>query len=157
MREIERDIVAAVIISKDNKILLGKKHADSGGVYIDCWHIPGGGVDNDLDLKSAIIREILEETGIDITDSIIKLLDDKGKGQSEKILPETQEKVICKMHFNVFKVNLGQKSNEVELKLDDDLAELKWVSIEDMEKMKLTPPSIELFSRIKISSLLNNS
>lgn len=156
MREIERDIVAAVIIAKDNKILLGKKHADGGGVYIDCWHIPGGGVDDDQDLKSAIVREILEETGIDISNSKIELLDDKGVGQSEKIIPETQEKVMCKMHFNVFKVNLDKKACDLELKLDDDLAELKWVSMKEMQKMKLTPPSIELFNRIDINSILNN-
>lgn len=43
MREIERDIVGGVIISKDNKMLMGKGR--NGSVYKDCWLIPGGGVD----------------------------------------------------------------------------------------------------------------
>jgi len=42
MRTINRDIVSAVILSKDFKILLGKKDPSKGGVYASSWHIPGG-------------------------------------------------------------------------------------------------------------------
>lgn len=45
MRRIQRDIVAAMIISRDNKLFLGMKDPKKGGVYSDCWHIPGGGID----------------------------------------------------------------------------------------------------------------
>jgi len=43
MRQQDRTIVSAVLISRDKKILLGKVR--EGGVYPDCWHIPGGGID----------------------------------------------------------------------------------------------------------------
>jgi hypothetical protein len=42
MREIERTIVSALIFSQDGKLLMGKKDPAKGGVYPDCWHIPGG-------------------------------------------------------------------------------------------------------------------
>ena len=45
MREINRDIVSAIMLSKDKRIFLAKKNPNKGGVYIDCWHIPGGGIE----------------------------------------------------------------------------------------------------------------
>lgn len=41
MREIERQIVSALIFSKDGKLFQGMKDPNKGGVYSDCWHIPG--------------------------------------------------------------------------------------------------------------------
>jgi 8-oxo-dGTP pyrophosphatase MutT (NUDIX family) len=45
MTTIYRDIVCALFFSKDGKLLVGMKDSKGGGVYSDCWHIPGGGVD----------------------------------------------------------------------------------------------------------------
>ncbi|MBT6335075.1 MAG: NUDIX hydrolase, partial [Candidatus Magasanikbacteria bacterium] len=64
MRSISRDIVSAIIISKDNKIFLGRKDPSKGGVYKDCWHLPGGGIEKGETDEDALIREIQEETGI---------------------------------------------------------------------------------------------
>jgi len=151
MRTIHRDIVAAMIFSKDGKLFLGKKHAERGGVYVDCWHIPGGGVDDGESLEVALQREIKEETGIDISRYLIELIDDKGNGESEKILKDTGEKVMCQMHFTVYKVIVDDKSaDEIELRLDDDLERAEWVSTEELNNIKLTPPSVELFKRLKI-------
>lgn len=146
MKKIERDIVAAMIISRDGKLLLGKKHVDKGGVYIDCWHIPGGGVENGEELKTAVIREIKEEVGIDLKQYEIELYDDLGFGQSERIYDG--EKVLCKMHFNVFKIRIDDKNaDEIKTSLDDDIEKIEWVEFKDLENFKLTPPSIELFTR----------
>ena len=86
MRTIHRDIVSAVILSKDGKILMGMKDPSSGGVYADCWHIPGGGIDDGEDKLSALRREVLEETGIDIAAAATTLADDTGSGETEKTL-----------------------------------------------------------------------
>lgn len=43
LREITREIVSGLIFSADGKLLMGKKDPTKGGVYSDCWHIPGGG------------------------------------------------------------------------------------------------------------------
>ena len=52
MNEICRDIVSALIWSKDEKLFLGRKHPEKGGVYADCWHIPGGGIDEGEDKET---------------------------------------------------------------------------------------------------------
>jgi len=150
MRTIEREIVAAMIYSKDSKLLLGKKNPDSGGVYIDCWHIPGGGIDNGEDRLSAIQREIKEETGIDASVYRAELIDDKGRGESEKTL-KTGEKINCKMKFLVYRVDIADKnSEEIELDLADDLEKAIWVEKYELKTLKLTPPSVTLFKRLKL-------
>ena len=54
----------AFLFSKDNKLLLGR--SIRGGVYPDCWIVPGGGVEPDETNLDTLKRETKEETGIDI-------------------------------------------------------------------------------------------
>lgn len=149
MRTIERDIVSALIFSKDGKLFQGMKAESKGGVYSDCWHIPGGGIDEGENLTQALVREIKEETGIDISSYEIKSVDNLGRGESEKILKDTGEKVLCKMKFNVFKVFLNDKnSKDVEIFLNDDLVKYQWFDLSELKNLKLTPPSVALFQRL---------
>ncbi len=147
MREIERTIVSAVILSKDGKMLLGRKDPSKGGVYPDCWHIPGGGVDGGETLEDALQREVLEETGIDITPCTIKLIPIIGSGISEKTL-KTGEKVMCKMEFNRFEVHIDDKNaDEIELHQNDDLIEMRWFDKEELSAIHLVPGSKEFFEQ----------
>lgn len=148
MRIINRNIVAGLIISRDNKVFMGKKDPKKGGVYCECWHIPGGGIDKGESMKEALIREIFEETGIDVSNHSIKLIDDKDSGESEKVLEGTGERVKCIMKFNVFQVDIDKKSKEISTKLKDDLVEGKWYFKEELGGIKLTPPSEKLFRKI---------
>lgn len=151
MREINREIVSALIFSKDGKIFQGMKDPSRGGVYCDCWHLPGGGVDDNESTEQAVWRETKEETGIDISPYKIELVDDLGTGQSEKVLKDTGEKVICNMKFYVYKVVIDDKnSEEIKVSLNDDLIKYTWGTKEDLKNKKLTPPSEELFKRLKL-------
>ena len=80
MREIRRDIVSALIFSKEGKLFQGMKDEKKGGVYCDCWHIPGGGIEPGESKENTLKREIKEETGIDISSYGVCLVDDLGKG-----------------------------------------------------------------------------
>jgi nucleoside triphosphatase len=145
LREIERVIVSAIIISADGKVLMGKKDPSKGGVYPNAWHIPGGGVESGQTMEEALMREVLEETGIDASSSVITQLPQVGHGESPKTLKDTGEKVWCKMEFNRFEIRLIQNADEVELKTNDDLVELKWFSKEELENVEQIPGGREFF------------
>jgi 8-oxo-dGTP pyrophosphatase MutT (NUDIX family) len=148
MKEIERNIVSALIFVKDGKFFQGMKDSQKGGVYSDCWHIPGGGIEPGESNEEALKREIMEETGIDVSRYKISLVDDSGRGQSHKTL-ETGENVICKMQFSVYKVEINDKnSDEIKMSLNDDLVKYRWTDPKELPTLKLTPPSIELFKKL---------
>lgn len=148
MRSISRNIVSAVILSKDNKILLGKKDPEKGGVYSDCWHIPGGGIYPNETKEEGLIREVREEVGIDITKHEVSLLDDKGTGESKKTPKDKGEEVLCKMKFFVYLVKVDKESSYINVSLNDDLVEYIWINKDRIDEFKLTPPSGELFTRL---------
>lgn len=123
MRTITRDIVGGFIFSKDGYILLGKS---ASGLYSDAWLIPGGGIDTDESDLDALKREILEETGVDIADAKIVKLNGIGSGQSEKVLPETGERVMVVMNFHDFLVELPYPASEIDLIAGDDFDSPQW-------------------------------
>jgi len=149
---IKRTIVCALITSIDNKVLFGKKGDSRGGVYLDKWHIPGGGVEEGEEHSETLIREVMEETGINISSARISLADDLGSATTSKKLP-SGEFVPCQMQFYVYNVKLSQKADEVKIRPGDDFAELLWVPINKVNDYPLTPPSVSLFLRL---GLLNS-
>lgn len=148
MRTIHRDIVSATIFSKDGKLFQARKNQSGGGVYIDCWHIPGGGIDEGEDKLSAIVREIKEETSLDISSYSLELIDDLGTGTSEKTLKDTGEHVLCEMKFYIYKVTLDTTAAETPITLSEELEEYRWTDLSELKDLKLTPPSVNLFDRL---------
>lgn len=148
MRTINRDIVAALLISKDDKILQVQKYKDKGGVYAEgCWHIPGGGVKEGEAPLSALQRKIQEEVGIDISSYTVTLIDSEGEGEAEKVLADG-ERVHCHMKFKVYSVSLHGASSEIPVHLSAEHSNYRWSTKEDLKHLTLTPPSVELFTRL---------
>ena len=56
--------VKAIIVTSDDKILLLKRPKDGR------WDLPGGGVDEGENLADALIREVCEETNLEIDNAI---------------------------------------------------------------------------------------
>lgn len=98
-----------VIIDKENKILL-KKDPIRG------WELPGGIVEEGETIKKAVIREVKEETGLDI--KIVNFC-----GVSQVI-----NKNVCNLWW------LG-KPLEGELKTSDESLEVGFFSFEEALKM----------------------
>ncbi len=149
MRTIYRDIVGPFLFSSDNKLLMGKSR--KGGVYPGTLIIPGGGVEEGETHIQALIRETLEETGIDITnENIEKMPGDAFKNDSEKELRDTGEHVLVKMTFYNYKVHLKQKAEDVKLTIEDDFIEPIWVPVDKLKDYKLSPPSIISLTNLRL-------
>jgi 8-oxo-dGTP pyrophosphatase MutT (NUDIX family) len=147
MRTIQRDIVGAFIFTSDEKLLLGK-----GGVFADSLYVPGGGIEQNESLEEAVIREILEETGIDLKDEKIEKLEGVNQGESEKVLRDTGERVFVKMKFHDYLVILEKTSSQINLQLDDDFTDAGWHDVSSLGKLKLSPATL---SRLQSLGYLN--
>jgi len=72
-------IGVGIMILKDNKVLLGKRHpdpkkADSELHGEDSWTMPGGKLDFQEELEDAACREVLEETGIRVNKEKLEII-----------------------------------------------------------------------------------
>jgi 8-oxo-dGTP pyrophosphatase MutT (NUDIX family) len=148
MRTIQRDIVGAFLFSADNKLLLGE--SIKGGVYPDCWIVPGGGVEPDETKIEALMRETKEETGIDISDANIEEIEGALSGKSEKVLRDTGEKVLVEMKFYNYRVNLTEQSDVIKLLHEDDFIEACWFSVDELNSTKLSPPTVTTLQKMKL-------
>jgi 8-oxo-dGTP diphosphatase len=55
---------AGAIIAREGRVLLGRRNREP---YLDWWDIPGGFLEHDEHPEAGAVRELREETGIDIT------------------------------------------------------------------------------------------
>jgi len=115
--------VGAVII-KDGKILLEKRKNDPGKGK---WSIPGGLVELGESVEQTVIREVREETGleveepehIDVVDNVIR--DENGE---------------IKYHFVIIDYFVKLKGGT--MKAMSDAEELRWVTLDEVEQYDLT-------------------
>jgi ADP-ribose pyrophosphatase YjhB (NUDIX family) len=126
--------VGAVVIC-NGKILLEKRKNEPGKGK---WSIPGGLVELGENVEQTVIREVWEETGlevekpehIDVVDNVIR--DENGE---------------IKYHFVIIDYFVKLKGGTLEAKSDAE--ELKWVPLDEVEKYDLTKTFRAFFQRNK--------
>ena len=138
MRTIYRDIVGGFIFSADGKLLLGKNRV--GGVYEGAFVVPGGGVDPGETKEQALHREMREETGLDITQAKLRLVNESF-GEHEKTLRTTGERVLVKMHFYNYRIDLTENAAAVKVIADDDWSQPQWFSLAELATIPLSTPT----------------
>lgn len=148
MQTIHRDCVVGLLLSNDGKILLGKKDPKDGGVFPDCWHLPGGGVEPGESQQEALRREIKEEVGIDIAPYHPDFIDGEGYAEAEKKDRTTGEIVLAQMNFYVFRVQLPLPAASIRVELNSDLVKAVWAAPPELANYWLTPPSMALFAKM---------
>jgi ADP-ribose pyrophosphatase YjhB (NUDIX family) len=125
--------VRAVII-KDGKILLIKR-TKPDLVY---WVVPGGGVENGETNEQALIRECIEELGvnIEVKDLILELISEKEEtiGQKEYFYRvNILDGAIGSGNGPEFQKNSGYKGQY----------DIGWVDIKNLPNIDLKPESIK--------------
>ena len=138
MRTIHRDIVGGFIFSRDGKVLLGKNR--KGGVYEGSYVVPGGGVDEGETKEIALQREMLEETGINIATATVTPFR-QSSGEHEKTLRDTGERVLVKMEFYDYRIDLDQDADSVVLLAEDDWCQPDWFTVDELQDADLSVPT----------------
>lgn len=121
----ERPVVGVgAIILEGGKILLEKRKSTPGEGK---WAVPGGLIELGETVEQAVIREVKEETGLDVASPLLVDVVD---------YISLDEKGAVKYHFIILDYLVAVKGGE--LKAASDAAELRWVPISEVERYDLT-------------------
>ena len=125
--------VGALIFNPEGKLFLMKSHK-WGGRYV----IPGGHIELGESAEDALLREVKEETGLDISD--IEFI-----GIQEFIFdPEFWKK----RHF-IF-LDYSCKTNSTKVTLNSEAQEFGWFSLDELSKL-----SVDQYSLRAVQNYLN--
>jgi 8-oxo-dGTP diphosphatase len=127
-----------VMIIKDNKILLGRRHYDSskadselGGE--DTWTMPGGKIEYQESFEEAAIREVFEETGLVIKNpEVICINNDKND----------------LAHFITIGLKALDFEGQLQIKEPDEIVDWQWFDLDDLPD-KLFFPSDKILKNYK--------
>jgi len=113
-----------VMILKENKVLLGKRHGDPKKADSELhgegtWTMPGGKLHFKEELEDAAFREVLEETGIKI------------KKEKLKLISVTND-VVEDAHFITVGFLCQDFEGEPKIMEPDEITEWKWFDLDKL-------------------------
>ncbi len=112
-------VTSAVLVVQDGKYLLAERNKEN---YSGYWVIPGGGIEFGETIEEAAIREIKEETNLDVV--LIKKI-----GYKEAINVSGNYHSIIFFHL--------AKPKHTDIKAKDDVSSAKFFTIEEIRKLKI--------------------
>ncbi len=121
----------AVIIDSGRMLLIRRGR----GAYVDHWAVPGGRQRRGETMREAAAREVLEETGL-----IVEVGDPVWVGD---ILDEADPPAYHYTVVDFLAVVVGGK-----LAAGDDAAEARWVPVDEVRAMDLTPTMVDLIDEL---------
>jgi len=136
----DKSVVTGILIRNgEGKILLVKKQKGVGP-YAGMYLTPGGGVKDGESVDGATLRELYEETGVKVKNLQRAFFDDA----------VTKNWQGVKKHFIMMLYTADYISGDLRpTKGDDDnLAEIKWFSIEELGNLDLSPPLVKFLKKI---------
>jgi 8-oxo-dGTP diphosphatase len=133
----ERPMVGVgVLIRSGNRYLLVRRAAEPDR---GLWSVPGGLVEVGEKAADAAVREVLEETGLDV--KIVKTI-----GVVDKIVKDDVGRI--KYHFVI--IDYMAQPVGGELHHGDDAVDARWVEPGQFDEYELSPTLIPLLRRLGI-------
>jgi 8-oxo-dGTP diphosphatase len=123
------------IIVQDDRILLAKRGSEPGKGK---WSVPGGLVELGEKVEKAVVREVKEETNLDV--EVTRLVD-----AVNNIIKDSDGKL--RFHFVI--LDFITKLNGGTLQSSSDVLDTKWVRIDEAEDYDLTDTFREFLKRNK--------
>lgn len=116
--------VGAIVLDHGDLLLVKRDREPSKGV----WSLPGGRVEWGESMREAVVREVREETGIDV--------DVEGvAGFVERIVPDDDG--VVQWHHVI--VDFWARPRSRALVAGDDASEARWVPVADITQLPLAP------------------
>ncbi len=116
----------AIVVSPDRRHVLMVRHVDIvGDFWRGKWIFPGGRVERGERLAEAAVREVKEETGLDIRVG-------HPIPPHDRVVRDEDGNVALHVVYHVH----WAFADEEELHPDDDVGEAAWFSAEDLEERK---------------------
>ena len=125
--------VGALIFNSKNEVLLIRTHK-----WSDKWGIPGGKIKWGETSENALRREILEETGLKISDIKFMLVQDCI--HSKEFYRDA--------HFVLLNYTCRCAGKNPRVKLNDEGRDFRWLKLNDTKKLKLNKPTKILIEAI---------
>ncbi|HKM19902.1 MAG TPA: NUDIX hydrolase [Candidatus Dojkabacteria bacterium] len=120
---ITKENISCLLLNPDKKFLLIQRTPKDDS-FPGFWELPSGGIEEGEDMPKTVVREVKEETGIDISDRELKEVD------SEKYSFTTEKGDIKNITETTFLVFLD---NTPEVILSDEHINYQWVSLVELE------------------------
>lgn len=124
-KDIEKN-ACAIIVDKDNKILLLKRADEEGTWMPNKWALVGGGVEKGETPLQAVEREIMEETGLEVKKFISSFNLQRNSTNSIEYM------FVCRFEGDPTEINLNQENTRY-----------GWFSTGEMEYLDTVPHLLE--------------
>jgi mutator protein MutT len=124
--------VGAVILDGNQVVLVKRAHEPLKGE----WSLPGGAVELGETLAEAVVREVHEETGLDVSvGPVLEVLD--------RVHPGTDGRV----EYHYILIDYLCTADGGELAAGSDAAEACWVSVDDLTTYRLADPATAVIAK----------
>lgn len=129
--------VGALIIDRERIILVKRGKQPAKGE----WSIPGGLVEAGEKIKTAVMREVLEETGLEVEpQSLVELV--------ERIFPDSTGRI--RYHYVIADYLCRVVGGS--LNAGSDAREAVWVTHSDLHRYSLAPVTLDVISKAFVES-----
>ncbi len=123
--------VGAVAVSDDQLLLVRRGHGPAAGE----WSVPGGRVEVGEPVEAAVVREVLEETGLDVVvDELLGWVERFDDGQ----------------HFVILDFRVTVLDPDGPVRAGDDAAEAAWVPIPDLGRYRLVAGLVDFLEDVGV-------
>lgn len=131
--------VGALIIEADSIVLIQRGKEPLKGY----WSIPGGAVETGERLEAALLREVREETGLEV--EVVRLIE-----IFERIIKDDDERA---KHHYVLIDYLCRKTGG-ELQSGDDACAVRWVPRNELDQYQITSGTLQVIEKAFCESLV---